>query len=378
VRDEAVELLAWQRAGARFALATVVGTSSSAPRPAGAILAVHPDGRLVGTVSGGCVEPAVVAVAEDVLRTGVPQRVRYGYTDEDALAVGLTCGGEVELLVRVIEADDEQLTLLAEAFTRDEPAVLVTVVADASDVTQLGGSLVVTPEASASAVRRDRLSEALAIEARAALGAGITHLRHFGLDGERMGEGVSVLIESFAPRPRLVIVGALDFAAALSSVGRFLGFRVSICDARGRFATRLRFPEADEVIVDWPHRHLASAPLDARSAVCVLTHDPKFDVPALIAALASNAGYVGAMGSRRTHEDRLARLREAGVDDASLARLRSPIGLALGGRSPQETALAIAAEIVLLRNGGDAAPLRELDGPIHPAVRTAAETDRKG
>jgi len=368
VRDEVTELLAWQRAGVSFALATVVATSSSAPRPAGAVLGVHPDGRLAGNVSGGCVEPAVVAVAEEVLRTAVPQRVHYGYSDADALAVGLTCGGEVDLLVRLVAPDDPTLEALAAAFQVDTPAVLVTVVADEAVAAHVGMTLAVTDDGVHGLSARGRLGEVLAVEARAALGSGTTGLRHLGPDGERMGEGVTVLVASFAPRPRLVIVGALDFASALAGVGRFLGFRVSVCDARERFATKERFPDADEVIVAWPHRYLAGERLDERSAVCVLTHDPKFDVPALVEALAGPAGYVGVMGSRRTHEDRLVRLREEGVDDSALGRLRSPIGLALGGRSPQETALAIAAEIVLVRNGGAAAPLGELHGPIHPPV----------
>jgi xanthine dehydrogenase accessory factor len=368
VRDEVDELVSWQRDGVRFALATVVATSSSAPRPAGAVLAVHPDGRLLGNVSGGCVEPAVVAVAEGVLRTGATELVRYGYSDADALTVGLTCGGEVELLVRAVGPDDATLAALADALARDQPAVLATIVIDGSEGSRAGTTIVVTGEDVIGARPPGRLGEVLVVEARAALGSGTTRLRHLGSDGERMGEEVTVLVESFAARPRMIIAGALDFAAALASIGRFLGFRVTVCDARERFATAERFPDADEVIVAWPHRYLADQLLDERSAVCVLTHDPKFDVPALVTALASPASYVGVMGSRRTHHDRLERLRAAGVDPEALARLRSPIGLALGGRSPQETALAIAAEIVLVRNGGRPASLSAVEGPIHPPV----------
>lgn len=368
MRDEVDELVAWQHAGARFALATVIATSNSAPRPAGAVLALHPDGRIVGNVSGGCVEPSVVLVAEDVLRSGTPRLVHYGYSDADALTVGLTCGGEVELLVRSVGPEDPTLAVLATAIARDEPAVLATIVADGTGGDQVGAAILVTGSDVVGTPPSGRLGEVLVVEARAALGSGSTRLRHLGSDGERMGEEVTVLVESFVSRPRMVIVGALDFAAALATVGRFLGFRVSVCDARERFATSERFPDADEVIVAWPHRYLAEQTLDARSAVCVLTHDPKFDVPALATALTSPAGYVGVMGSRRTHEDRLDRLRAVGVDAAALDRLRSPIGLALGGRSPQETALAIAAEIVLVRSGGAAAPLSATDGPIHPPV----------
>jgi xanthine dehydrogenase accessory factor len=179
---------------------------------------------------------------------------------------------------------------------------------------------------------------------------------------------VSVFVESFAPPPRMLIFGAVDFTGALVRVAKVLGYRVTVCDAREVFATRARFPEADEVVVDWPDRLLGrvGASLTPRDAVCVLTHDAKFDVPALTAALGTGAGYVGAMGSRRTHDDRLARLREAGVDDEALRRIRSPIGLDLGARTPEETAVSICAEIIAQRTGrADARPLRDTDGPIH-------------
>jgi len=178
-------------------------------------------------------------------------------------------------------------------------------------------------------------------------------------------DDVAVMVESFAPRPRMLVFGAIDFAAAVASIGRFLGFHVTVCDARARFATPARFPEADEVVVDWPHRYLETTQVDARTAICVLTHDPKFDVPVLEVALATAAGYIGVMGSRRTHDDRLERLRERGVDEAALERLRSPIGLDLGARTPQETAVSIAAELIMQRHGGSGHPLRDIDGPIH-------------
>jgi xanthine dehydrogenase accessory factor len=163
----------------------------------------------------------------------------------------------------------------------------------------------------------------------------------------------------------MLVFGAIDFAAAVARVGKFLGFRVTVCDARGVFATTKRFPEADEVVVDWPHRYLATTEVDARTVICVLTHDPKFDVPLLEAALKTDAAYIGAMGSRRTHDDRLARLREAGVPEDALARLASPIGLDIGARTPQETAVSIAAEIVSRRWGGTGQPLTGTGGPIH-------------
>jgi xanthine dehydrogenase accessory factor len=368
VRDEIEDLLAWQQAGVPFSLATVVGTSRSAPRPAGATLAVHPDGRIVGNVSGGCVEPAVVQLATEILTTGRPERVQFGYSDDEALAVGLTCGGEVDVLVRRIDVDALPLAPLARAFDTDRPAVLATVITALGDPALVGSSLIVTEDGVHGALAGTDLGRVLALEGRAALGTGGVVVRRLGLGGERMGDEVAVLIESFVERPRLVVFGAIDYASAVATIGRFLGFHVTVCDARSAFATRERFPDADEVVVDWPHRYLAGIELDARSAVCVLTHDPKFDVPAIVEALRTPAAYVGVMGSRRTHHERLARLREAGVPESDLARLRSPIGLALGGRSPQETAIAIGAELVMLRNGASGLPLRDTEGPIHPEI----------
>ncbi|MFM7145010.1 MAG: XdhC family protein, partial [Actinomycetales bacterium] len=187
-------------------------------------------------------------------------------------------------------------------------------------------------------------------------------------EGERLGEGLEVFVQSFAPKPQMFVFGAIDFSAALVRVGRLLGFKVTVVDARPVFATAKRFPEADEVVVDWPHRWLAGQQVDARTVIAVLTHDPKFDVPALEVALRTPAGYVGAMGSRRTHEDRLERLRAIGVTEEELQRLHSPIGLDLGARTPEETAISIAAEIIQSRWGGSGVKLAETSGPIHPGA----------
>jgi xanthine dehydrogenase accessory factor len=192
-------------------------------------------------------------------------------------------------------------------------------------------------------------------------------MRHYGLHGEARQDDVTVFIESFALPPQLLIFGAVDFTAALARVGKVLGYRVTVCDARAVFATAARFPMADEVIVEWPHRHLekVGVELGPRDAVCVLTHDPKFDVPAVIAALDTRVGYIGAMGSRRTHAERLERLREAGVTDDTFGRLMSPIGLDIGARTPEETAVSICAEIIALRTGRRPPSLRDTEGPIH-------------
>jgi xanthine dehydrogenase accessory factor len=198
---------------------------------------------------------------------------------------------------------------------------------------------------------------------------GRTETLTYGPDAERMGEGMRVFVASYAPRARMLVFGAIDFAAAVARVGTFLGYRVTVCDARPVFATHSRFPDADEVVVDWPHRYLQAqadaGELDERTVVAVLTHDPKFDVPVLEVALRLPVAYVGAMGSRRTHDDRLERLREAGMTDEELERLRSPIGLDLGARTPEETAISIAAEMIQMRWGGKGSSLVGLDGPIH-------------
>jgi xanthine dehydrogenase accessory factor len=268
---------------------------------------------------------------------------------------------------------------LRDAIRAEEPIALATVIEGPAD--RLGAKLLVMsspgmPGDPASLVPGARLLGTLGslgldrVAGRDAFGeleAGRSGTRHYGPDGEARQRDVAVFIESFAAPPRMIIFGAVDFTAALARVAKILGFRVTVCDARAVFATRARFPMADEVVVDWPDRHLAEvgAGLGPRDVVCVLTHDPKFDVPAIVAAAATKVGYIGAMGSRRTHHERVARLREAGLSDADLARVMAPIGLDLGARTPEETAVAICAEIIALRTGRQPPSLRDLDGPIH-------------
>lgn len=362
MREELPTLRRWQAAGDRFALATVVATSQSAPRAPGAVLAVHEDGeQVVGSVSGGCVEGAVVEVGLQVLASGEPQRVRYGISDDEAFAVGLTCGGTIEVFVQLIGPDGPDLARLATAIDADAPIAVATVL----DGAHAGATLLLTPDDVEGSTGNEGLDHAVRADARGMLAQGATAIRHYGSHGERRVDDVGVFVGSFAPRPRMLVFGAIDFAAAVASVGRFLGFHVTVCDARARFATAARFPDADEVVAQWPHRYLQATDVDARTVICVLTHDPKFDVPVLEVALDTDAAYIGVMGSRRTHDDRLRRLREVGVDDEQLARLRSPIGLDLGARTPQETAVSIAAEILLDRHGGSGARLTDTLGPIH-------------
>ncbi|HET9610911.1 MAG TPA: XdhC/CoxI family protein [Acidimicrobiales bacterium] len=254
---------------------------------------------------------------------------------------------------------------LAEAIRGEHPVALATVIGGPGT----GGKLLVGPGRPPVGSLGDAdLDRVVARDALGELAAGTTAVRHYGEHGEAREAVVTVFVESFAPPPRMLVFGAVDFTAALVKVAKVLGYRVTVCDAREVFATRKRFPEADEVVVDWPDRLLGrvGAGLTPRDAVCVLTHDAKFDVPALVAALATDVGYVGAMGSRRTHADRVARLVDAGADDAGLARIRAPIGLDLGARTPEETAVSICAEIIAQRTGrADARPLRDTDGPIH-------------
>ena len=271
---------------------------------------------------------------------------------------------------------------LRDALLAEEPVALATVVEVATEGTDgaeppevaVGAKLLVRPDLpTLGSLGDEGLDRVVARDALGALTAARTSTRHYGRHGEARQREIAVFVEAFAPPPSMVIFGAVDFTAALARVAKLLGYRVTVCDARAVFATRARFPMADDVVVDWPDRHLdkVGQHLGPRDAVCVLTHDPKFDVPALMAALATDAGYVGAMGSRRTHDERVERLREAGATEADLARVMSPIGLDIGARTPEETAISVAAEIIALRTGRRAPSLRDAEGPIHPRDPTA-------
>ena len=377
MRDILDPISKWWDAGEAFGLATVVRTFSSAPREPGAAMAVSDDGEAVGSVSGGCVEGAVYELAGEVRASGQAVLQTYGISEDDAFAVGLTCGGIIDIFVEPISRDTfPELGEVAAAVRADQPVAVATVIDGPG---QVGARRVIWPvtepgpdgaeprqrPSSGTLGSGDRLDQAVDDDARGMLAQGRTGVRRYGPDGERRRDELSVFVQSFAPPPRMLVFGAIDFAAAVARAGKFLGYRVTVCDARPVFATRRRFPDADEVVTDWPHRYLAGQTVDARTVICVLTHDPKFDVPLLEVALRTPAGYIGAMGSRRTHDDRLARLREVGLSEEELARLRSPIGLDLGARTPEETAVAIAAELIQLRWGGSGRPLTTTSGRIH-------------
>jgi xanthine dehydrogenase accessory factor len=373
MREVLPDLLAWWGAGEAVGMGTVVGTWRSAPRQAGAAMLVGPDQSAVGSVSGGCVESAVYALAQQVVAHGHPVLQRYGVSDHDASSVGLTCGGILDVFVeKVSKQTFPELAEVAADIDAGRALAIATVVQHL-DPTRVGRRMIIRP-AEDSDIRgslgSERADAAVADDVRGLLATGTTELLTYGPEGQRRGEGMRVFAASFAPRPRMLVFGAIDFAAAAARLGTFLGYRVTVCDARPVFATRTRFPDAHEVIVDWPHRYLAAEAaagrIDSRTVVCVLTHDPKFDVPLLEVALRlPYLGYVGAMGSRMTHQHRLQRLHEAGLSDVEIGRLSSPIGLDLGARTPEETAVSIAAEIVSQRWGGKGSRLSELSGRIH-------------
>lgn len=376
MRELLGDLERWRRTGRRVALARVVDVEGSGPRGPGAAMAVSDDGEVAGSVSGGCVEGAVVTEALAVLAgESAPRVVTFGYSDDEAFSVGLTCGGTVHLFVETIDDPVRfPAALVDELVARlrtSRPVALLTIVAGPG----VGGKLLVSPGAVPSGSLGDpELDRVAGRDALAELEAGRSGVRHYGPHGETTPEDlagspiVEVFVDSHAAPPQLWIFGAVDFTAALAAVAKLLGYRVTVCDAREVFATRRRFPMADEVLVSWPGPLFAErgGTLGRRDAVCILTHDAKFDVPAVAGALATDVGYIGVMGSRATHSKRLARLAEAGISDpADLERLMSPAGLDLGARTPEETAISICAEIIATRTNKPAPSLRQTTGPIH-------------
>lgn len=347
----------WQAAGRSVAIAALVDAEGSAPRDPGAEMIVSDAAEIAGSVSGGCVEAALAQEAAAVLATGHARLVSYGIAEADAISAGLLCGGTIRVLVAPLDA-----ALCAELEKRLATSPLRAMAWRLSGE-RAGAHLCIFGDGVLGTLGDPALDAALAADARASFARGAGDLRWFGERGEPAGE-VEIFVRRYAPSPEMYVFGASDFAQAVVRVGKFLGYRVTLCDARAAFATRERFGEADEVVVAWPDEFLAAAPVDERTAIVVLTHDEKFDIPLLRAALYGPARYVGAIGSRRTHARRLRLLREAGTADAELARLRAPIGLDIGARTPAETAIAIAAEIVAQRNARPGGPLTGGEGPL--------------
>jgi len=329
------------------------------------------DGAVFGSVSGGCVEADVYGRLEVILAGEPAYAQTYGVSDDDAGAVGLTCGGRIEVFLEsVAPGTSPAIDQVVKDTVAGVPVALATVI-EHPDPRRVGRHLAVrTAEpTTAGSLGWARADDAVAEDARGLLAAGTGGVLTYGPEGERRGAGMRVMVSSFAPPPRLLIFGATDFAVALAKIGGLLGYHVTVCDARAVFATRERFGPVD-IVIDWPHDYLsreaAAGRVNSQTVICALGHDLKFDVPLLQAALRlGSIGYIGAMGSRRTAERRNAELREAGVTDAQLRRLRSPLGLDIGARTPEETAVSIMAEVIADRWGGSHQSLTSVTGPIH-------------
>jgi len=345
MRDILDEVERWRQSGERVAIATVIQTWGSAPRPAGSAMALTAGGKIAGSVSGGCVEAAVVESGLRCLSTGRPERLRFGVTDETAWSVGLACGGTIEVFVEPVRG--ETFDTVRTAIRDGQPAAVATVIGGAEAT--FGRRLVVSDDGTVTGSLGEGLDTAVAGQAREALAAGAP--KRLEPTPEREAE---IFIDVLQPPPRLIVVGGVHIAIPLVAIAKTLGYRTIVVDPREAFGSAERFPDVDRLVSGWPDRALGEIGIDASTAVAVLTHDPKLDDPALAAALRSKAFYVGALGSRRTQEKRRQRLLEAGLDEGALSRLHAPIGLPIGGRSPGEIALSIMAQIVATRNKGAA------------------------
>jgi xanthine dehydrogenase accessory factor len=344
----------WRARGDRIALATVIATRKSAPRPVGSKLAISDRGEMAGSVSGGCVENEVYGEACEILEGARPQLLSYGISDDEAFAVGLPCGGEIDVFVDAVPV--ELLDRLAQVVEREERAVLFTVV----EGDRLGAQWLVTEGG-------DRVGEGPDEHFDEVLRRG----RNVLLE---LDSGQKVFAEVYGPAPRLLVFGAVDTAEALCGAAKLIGWRTIVSDARGKFASPDRLPSADELVVAWPDETFARVQPDHQTAVVVLTHEERFDVPALKGALETDAFYIGALGSRRNQARRRERLLEEGVEEAQLDRISGPSGLDIGADSPAETALSILAEILAVRAGRAGGKLKESKGRIHveqpePAAR---------
>ncbi|AFR34512.1 XdhC family protein [Arthrobacter sp. Rue61a] len=378
MRDVLPELIERWNAGETVGIATVVATFRSAPRLPGAAMLVCPDGSAVGSVSGGCVEGAVYDLAQATVRSGAPVLQRYGVSDEDAFGVGLTCGGTLDIYIEAMsQATFPELGDIAADAEAGRPVALACIV-DHPEASHIGRKIVVRPQSVEGDLGSRNINTTVRRDVLGYLAQGKNGIIAYGPEGQPHGDTIRVFVTSFAPAPRMIVFGAIDFAAAVARAGSFLGYHVTICDARPVFTTSSRFPDADEVIVDWPHRYLKSeveaGRIDDRTVITVLTHDPKFDIPLLEVALKLPAvGYVGALGSRRTDEDRRRRLQEAGLNSVEIGRLYSPIGLDLGGNTPEETAISIVAEVIANKWNGSGARLSATELPIHRSHQAGSD-----
>jgi xanthine dehydrogenase accessory factor len=359
--DVAVAWLAQQR---RFVQALLIEVEGSAPLPAGAMMLIGERGEIEGSITGGCVEGAIVTEAEAVLAgERGPGELTYGISDELAGTVGLMCGGIVHIFIQELggPAGEVERSALGDHLA-GEPTAVATLLDGPSAGARLG---IVGDQAIGSLDRQELLDRNVARESAGLLEEGKTTIRRFGTDGTMLGDELRVHIRAYAPPPQMVIFGAIDFSAAMAPFASRIGYEVVICEARERFAHSRRFSSDAEVRIGWPQELMEGVELGPRDAVLVFTHDPKFDEPALRCALATNAGYIGALGSRHTTAERAARLRAAGVGESDLARIHAPCGLDIGSRTAEETAISVLAEIIAVRAQRAARPLRATNGPIH-------------
>lgn len=360
---------AWLRDGRRVVGATLVEAIGSAPLDPGAQMLVDDRTNIEGSVTGGCVEGALVEEAQRILGGEGAKVVTYGVSDEEAAGVGLMCGGTVRVFVHEHRDDAlDALDAVAGARAADEPVAVATLL----DGDQAGAKMAILGARAVGGLGvTELLDRSVQRDARGQLDEGISRLRRYGAGGEVMGADLAVYIQAFSTHPRMVIFGAIDFSAEMAKVASEIGYRVTICDARGPFVKSPRFSRAAEVVVEWPDRYLEAEDLSERDVILVFTHDAKFDEPALIGALATDAGYIGALGSRKTQARRVERLRDAGLDEEAIARVHAPCGLDIGARTPPETVVSILAEVIAVRTGRAGESLRDTSGPIHAQGATA-------
>jgi xanthine dehydrogenase accessory factor len=359
----------WLREGRRVVGATLVERIGSAPLDPGAQMLVDDRGNIEGSVTGGCVEGALVEEAQRILGGEAPRVATYGVSDEEAAGVGLMCGGTVRVFLHEQRQDSlDALDAVARARGAGEPVALATLL----DGDGAGAKMAIVADGAIGSLgMTELLDRSVERDAHGQLDEGLSRVRRYGAGGEVMGSDLPVYIQAFSTHPRMVIFGAIDFSAEMAKLASEVGYRVTICDAREPFVNSARFSQAAEVVVDWPDRYLEGQDLGSRDVVLIFTHDPKFDEPALISTLATGAGYVGALGSRRTQARRVERLREAGLDQQAIDRIHAPCGLDVGARTPVETAVSILAEVIAVRTGRGGESLRETSGPIHPEGATS-------
>jgi xanthine dehydrogenase accessory factor len=368
--------VAWLREGRRFVQALLIEVEGSAPLPEGAMMVIDQHGHIEGSITGGCVEGAVVIEAEAIMAgERGPGILTYGISDELAGTVGLMCGGIVHIFISEPAGADGHTELAAlEAHAEGRPAAVATLL----DGEHAGARLTVTEDtATGSLAGSELLDRNVTREAQGLLEEGKTTVRRFGADGATLGDDQRVHIRAYALPPQMIIIGAIDFSAALAPFASAIGYQVTIADARDRFARSPRFAAVADVQIGWPQDVMAGLELGPRDAVLVFTHDSKFDEPALIAALASGAGYIGALGSRKTTADREHRLLDSGVSEADLARIHAPCGLDIGSRTAEETAVSVLAEIIADRAQRAARPLRQSSGSIHGRDQAASRAGAK-